>query len=285
MKVSQGPRLLVLMLSGMQDAYLPQRLMDKLMCFVNYTEMSRVTGVPFNYLLSRGQSIKVLSQLYRKANSEGYIIPNMKSEGSDEAYEGATVIEPKKGYYDVPIATLDFASLYPSIMMAHNLCYTTLLDKDTVERLQLVKDVDYVQTPNNDLFVTASRRKGLLPTILDDLLSARKRAKADLKKETDPFKKAVLDGRQLALKISANSVYGFTGATVGKLPCLAISSSVTAYGRQMIERTKQEVEAEYSIANGKAWDAEVIYGDTDSVMVKFGPTDLKTVMDMGQCKC
>jgi len=273
------------MLSGMQDAYLPQRLMDKLMCFVNYTEMSRVTGVPFNYLLSRGQSIKVLSQLYRKANSEGYIIPNMKSEGSDEAYEGATVIEPKKGYYDVPIATLDFASLYPSIMMAHNLCYTTLLDKDTVERLQLVKDVDYVQTPNNDLFVTASRRKGLLPTILDDLLSARKRAKADLKKETDPFKKAVLDGRQLALKISANSVYGFTGATVGKLPCLAISSSVTAYGRQMIERTKQEVEAEYSIANGKAWDAEVIYGDTDSVMVKFGPTDLKTVMDMGQCKC
>jgi DNA polymerase delta subunit 1 len=61
----------------------------------------------------------------------------------------------------------------------------------------------------------------------------------DLKNEKDPFKKAVLDGRQLALKISANSVYGFTGATVGKLPCLQISSSVTAFGRQMIELTKQ----------------------------------------------
>ncbi len=81
-------------------------------------------------------------------------------------------------------------------------------------------------------------RKGLLPTILEDLLSARKRAKADLKKETDPFKRAVLDGRQLALKISANSVYGFTGATIGKLPLLAISSSTTAYGREMIESTK-----------------------------------------------
>jgi len=69
--------------------------------------------------------------------------------GSDEQYEGATVIEPKKGYYDVPIATLDFSSLYPSIMMAHNLCYTTLLDKSTIERLGLVKDVDYIQTPNN----------------------------------------------------------------------------------------------------------------------------------------
>ena len=119
-----------------------------------------------------------------------------------------------------------------------------------------------------------------------------------MKKETDPFKKAVLDGRQLALKISANSVYGFTGATIGKLPCLPISSSVTSYGRQMIETTKvvriftcmplqndelyaQEVEAQYSLANGRSHDAEVIYGDTDSVMVKFGPTDLVTVMALG----
>jgi DNA polymerase delta subunit 1 len=89
------------------------------------------------------------------------------------------------------------------------------------------------------LFLISHKRKGLLPTILEDLLSARTRAKQDLKKETDPFKRAVLDGRQLALKISANSVYGFTGATIGKLPLLAISSSVTAFGRLMIERTKE----------------------------------------------
>ncbi|KAF8726461.1 hypothetical protein AX14_007849 [Amanita brunnescens Koide BX004] len=266
----------------LKDAYLPQRLLDKLMCFVNYIEMSRVTGVPFNYLLARGQSIKVLSQLYRRANEDGYLIPSMKGEGTDDQYEGATVIEPKKGYYDSPIATLDFSSLYPSIMMAHNLCYTSLLDKATIDRLGLVKDIDYIQTPNNDFFVKASRRKGLLPGILEDLISTRKRAKADLKKETDPFKRAVLDGRQLALKISANSVYGFTGATIGKLPCLAISSSVTAYGRQMIERTKQEVEAEFSIPNGRTHNAEVIYGDTDSVMVKFGPTDLEQVMILGK---
>ncbi|KAH0836609.1 hypothetical protein J3R83DRAFT_8309 [Lanmaoa asiatica] len=230
---------------------------------------------------SRRRPVKVLSQLFRRANDEGYIVPAVKGEGTDEQYEGATVIEPNKGYYDMPIATLDFSSLYPSIMMAHNLCYTTLLDKPTIDRLGLVKDVDYIQTPNNDFFVTKSKRKGLLPTVLEDLISARKRAKADLKKETDPFRRAVLDGRQLALKISANSVYGFTGATVGKLPCLAISSSVTAYGRQMIEKTKQEVEAEFSLSNGHSHNAEVIYGDTDSVMVKFGPSDLKTVMELG----
>jgi hypothetical protein len=56
--------------------------MDKLMCFINYTEMARVTGVPFNYLLARGQSIKVLSQLYRKANGENYLIPNLGGGGN-----------------------------------------------------------------------------------------------------------------------------------------------------------------------------------------------------------
>jgi DNA polymerase elongation subunit (family B) len=83
------------------------------------------------------------------------------------------------------------------------------------------------------------------------------------------------------VQISANSVYGFTGATVGKLPCLAISSSTTAFGRQMIELTKQEVENEYSVKNGYDHDAKVIYGDTDSVMVKFGCPDLATAMRMG----
>ncbi|EME47501.1 hypothetical protein DOTSEDRAFT_50888 [Dothistroma septosporum NZE10] len=266
----------------LKDAYLPQRLMDKLMCLVNYTEMARVTGVPFNFLLSKGQQIKFISQLFRKALEQQLVVPDLKSEGSDEQYEGATVIEPTRGYYDVPVATLDFASLYPSIIQAHNLCYTTLLNKNAVEKMQLKKDDDYIVTPNGDLFATTKVRKGLLSQILEELLGARKRAKKELAVETDPFKKAVLNGRQLALKISANSVYGLTGATVGKLPCLAIASSTTAYGRQMIEKTKEEVEGKYTVANGYSHDAQVIYGDTDSVMVKFGPNDLAKAMELGQ---
>ncbi|KIW21021.1 hypothetical protein PV08_01600 [Exophiala spinifera] len=266
----------------LKDAYLPQRLMDKLMCLVNYTEMARVTGVPFNFLLSRGQQVKFISQLFRKALEQQLVIPNLRNEASDEQYEGATVIEPIRGYYDVPVATLDFASLYPSIIQAHNLCYTTLLNKNTIEKLNLQKDEDYIQTPNGDMFCTAKVRKGLLTQILEELLGARKRAKKELAVETDPFKKAVLNGRQLALKISANSVYGLTGATVGKLPCLAIASSTTSYGRQMIEKTKKEVESKYTIANGYSHDAQVIYGDTDSVMVKFGEKDLARTMELGQ---
>ena len=200
----------------LKDAYLPLRLLEKLMCVINYMEMSRVTGVPLSYLQTRGQQIKVVSQLLRKAMEHNLVIPTYQGQQGDDNFEGATVIEPKRGYYNKPIATLDFSSLYPSIMMAHNLCYTTLLKAGSVNQHNL-NDADYIRTPSGNLFVKSNVRKGLLPEILESLLGARKKAKADLKKETDPFKKKVLDGRQLALKISANSVYGFTGAQVGNL--------------------------------------------------------------------
>ncbi len=103
----------------LKDAYLPQQLMTKLCILVNYIEMARVTGVPLNFLLTRGQQIKVFSMLLRKCRKVKLLIPNLTKHGSgadDAGYEGATVIDPKKAYYTVPIATLDFASLYPSIM-------------------------------------------------------------------------------------------------------------------------------------------------------------------------
>ena len=74
---------------------------------------------------------------------------------------------------------------------------------------------------------------------------------------TDPMEKAVQNGRQLALKVSANSVYGFTGATVGQLPCVPIASSVTAYGRNLLLETRSFVENKYTIENGYAYNAEV----------------------------
>jgi DNA polymerase delta subunit 1 len=85
--------------------------------------------------------------------SEDLLIPAMDIEGTDEQYEGATVIEPEKGFYQVPIATLDFTSLYPSIMMAHNLCYSTYLqDKNHANRYELVENEHYKRTPNNGIF-------------------------------------------------------------------------------------------------------------------------------------
>ena len=102
----------------LKDAQLPMLLLNKLAVIVNYIEMARVTGVPLGFLLTRGQQIKVFSMLLRKTRAERMLIPNLAKHGGgeDATYEGATVIEPKKAYYEVPIATLDFASLYPSIM-------------------------------------------------------------------------------------------------------------------------------------------------------------------------
>ncbi|KAL9158743.1 hypothetical protein ABFS82_08G088800 [Erythranthe guttata] len=266
----------------LKDAYLPQRLLDKLMFIYNYVEMARVTGVPLSFLLSRGQSIKVLSQLLRKAKQKSLILPNVKHPGSEQGtYEGATVLEPRAGFYEKPIATLDFASLYPSIMMAYNLCYCTLVSPEDVHKLNLPPEC-VNKTPSGETFVKSNLQKGILPEILEELLAARKRAKADLKDAKDPLEKAVLDGRQLALKISANSVYGFTGATVGQLPCLEISSSVTSYGRQMIEHTKKLVEDKFTVVGGYEHNAEVIYGDTDSVMVQFGVSTVDEAMNLGR---
>ena len=266
----------------MKDAYLPLKLAEKLMTIYNFAEMCRVTCTPLNFILTRGQQIKVSSQLHRKALEHNYLIPNIrikKVDEDEEGYEGAYVLDPVKGFHDIPIVTLDFASLYPSIMMAHNLCYSTLI-KSGDEKFMDVND--YFKSPTGDCFVREHVRKGILPIILEELISARKKAKEELKTAKTPELKAVLDGRQLALKISANSVYGFTGAQIGQLPCLQISSSVTAVGREMIEKTRDIILTKFKIENGYEYNSQVIYGDTDSVMIKFGVTQLEQAMKLGK---
>ena len=101
----------------------------------------------------------------------------------------------------------------------------------------------------------------MLPRICKNLLNARKKAKKEMTLTDDPVRKGLLNGKQLALKVSCNSVYGFTGAGRGMLPCLPIASSVTAIGQQMIKTTARVVQEQFN--------ASVIYGDTDSVMVNF----------------
>ncbi|DBA02210.1 TPA: hypothetical protein N0F65_007620 [Lagenidium giganteum] len=264
----------------LKDAYLPLRLLHKLSCLVNYIEMARVTGVPLDFLIERGQQIKVYSMLLRKCKDASLVVPTLpRSQGDDAGYEGATVIDPMKAYYTVPIATLDFASLYPSIMQAYNLCYSTLVAPSDVSKLQ---PSQINKSPSGDVFVNATTKKGILPMILEELLSARKQAKRDMNAATDPMEKAVQNGRQLALKVSANSVYGFTGANVGQLPCIPIASSVTAYGRQLLYQTREEVERIYTIANGYKANAQVVYGDTDSVMVKFGVDTVEEAMPLAE---
>eukprot|EP00919_Chromeraceae_sp_WS-2016_P024493 GHVR01057935.1.p1 GENE.GHVR01057935.1~~GHVR01057935.1.p1 ORF type:complete len:127 (-),score=6.04 GHVR01057935.1:717-1097(-) len=126
--------------------------------------MARVTGVPINFLLTRGQQIKVTSQLLRKAKQHKYIMPtNRVVGGSDEkGFDGAYVLDPIVGFYQEPITTLDFASLYPTIMIAHNLCYTTLIRNDQMKFYNLSEE-DVTRTTEGFIFVKNHRRKGILP--------------------------------------------------------------------------------------------------------------------------
>mmetsp|Transcript_31959 Transcript_31959/g.74851 ORF Transcript_31959/g.74851 Transcript_31959/m.74851 type:complete len:1064 (+) Transcript_31959:62-3253(+) len=264
----------------LQDAIATLQLLDRLCFTYNLFEMARVTGVPIDYLLTRGQMIKVTSQILRKARTEGFLMPARGATGDENTYEGGFVMEPRTNLYVDPVVVLDFASLYPSIMMAHNICYTTLLPEGGDRALKLEQEAiteapAFSGTGVPHKFVRRNLQPGLLPRILEELLAARKVAKKEMAAEKDPKKRSVLNGRQLALKISANSVYGFTGATQGNLPCLEIAASVTAYGREMITSTAKFIEE-------TCQETCVVYGDTDSVMLHFGPVTRAQAVERGK---
>jgi DNA polymerase delta subunit 1 len=248
-----------------KDTLLPHKLLKKLCTLLNLLEMAKATWVPLCFLVERGQQIKVFSQLTKKARELGYMVPTIKY-GSlpEEPYEGATVLEAQKGAYYTPITALDFEALYPSIMMAHNLCYSTLVMDE--RRYGNVPGVVYETFKIGDkVYKFAQGVPSLLPSILLELKQFRKKAKKDMAAATGSMKE-VYNGKQLAYKVSMNSVYGFTGAGKGILPCVPIASTTTCRGRGMIEETKNYVEANFP-------GAKVRYGDTDSVMVEFDVGD------------
>jgi len=250
-----------------QDTVLPHKLLDKLCQIQNQIEMAKACWVPLSFLSERGQQIKVFSQMAKKARELGFIIPTIRRPQNDSAdaedgYQGATVLEAQTGAYYGPITALDFASLYPSIMCAHNLCFSTLVMDPKYDNLEGVEYETYgphkfAQTGSDGKPVTS-----LLPVILMDLKAFRKKAKKLMAQHEGTPMEAIYNGQQLAYKVSMNSIYGFTGASKGMLPLVAIASTVTMRGRQMIEETKAYVEANFP-------GAKVRYGDTDSVMVEF----------------
>jgi DNA polymerase delta subunit 1 len=248
-----------------QDTVLPHKLMVKLCQIQNQIEMAKACWVPLAFLSERGQQIKVFSQMAYKARQLNFMIPTIRAPKfptADDGYQGATVLEAQTGAYYSPITALDFASLYPSIMCAHNLCYSTLVMNPKYDN---IPGVEYEQFGDFRFAQTGSDGKpvvSLLPTILTDLKAFRKKAKKLMAQAEGTPMEAVYNGQQLAYKISMNSIYGFTGASKGMLPLVAIASTVTMRGRQMIEETKNYVEENFP-------GAKVRYGDTDSVMVEF----------------
>ena len=292
-----------------QDCDLVLTLMAKLDTIVNARGMADVCKVPMQFVLMRGQGIKIFSAVVYYASQRNQIIEVQHAIGDDEAgYEGAVVISPKIGMYlDQPISVLDFNSLYPTNMIAYNISPDTLVSlqeldendkviqrmgKSFPEMQQLkaagyvLDEVEYDTKDEKGMVVgktvcTYVQPKpdqpmltGVLPKTLEILLAKRKEYKQMMEDpKYDEAQRSVYNGLQLAYKVVANSVYGQTGSRTSPIRKLCVAACTTAAGRKALYLAKQIVESEFG--------ADVIYGDTDSIFIKFPTKDLAKSIELG----
>jgi DNA polymerase elongation subunit (family B) len=295
-----------------QDSVLVVRLFNKLQTWIGLCEMAKTCNVPIFYLYTQGQQIKVYSQLYKYCMYNNFVVEKDGYVPKDnEHYVGATVFEPIAGVYD-RVLPFDFASLYPTTIIAYNIDYSTLVidpkipDSDChvmewEDHVGCEHDKSVRKTKPNHimcdkrLFRFLKEPKGVMPTVLQNLLDARAHTRKQIKviskilenKEIDEKECnliielvpdvgnkinndrfgelktiiEVLDKRQLAYKVSANSMYGAMGVTRGYLPFMPGAMCTTAMGRKNIKIVAQTIPEKFG--------GKLIYGDTDSNYIVF----------------
>lgn len=291
-----------------QDCDLVATLMGKLDTLVNARGMADVCKVPMQFVLTRGQGIKIFSAVVYYASQRDQIIRTQESiPGDGIAYEGAIVLPPKIGMYlDQPVSVLDFNSLYPTNMIAYNLSPDTIvytkeytsegfLVRPTKEEMVKIKEwvtgleekgyvleeIDYdnketggktvcvfVQPNDNPMTV------GVLPKTLEIMLKKRKEFKQKMEDlQYDEAQRSVFNGAQLAYKVVANSIYGQAGARTSPIRNMFVAACTTAAGRRALQFARTVAEGEFG--------GDVVYGDTDSIFVKFPTKDVAESIRMG----
>ena len=248
------------------DSQLVYELDQRDNIIITLMEMAQVCGCsPLD--VRGGQGKRTMELLHRACRPLGVHIPNR--EGTREKFQGAVVLHPKRGVYTDPVICIDFASLYPTVMISENMCYSTLVTRAQIEKhgwkegeeVRTIRDYEkengylkMVFNPDNVAFLTPKIREGILPTILKHLLGARKRVKKEMKSCYGTQRWKRLNAKQLAYKVCCNSVYGFTAGYM--LQDKRISAAVTQHARGLTLQTEDKIKRDY---NGRA---EVIYGDS-----------------------
>ncbi|KAG0046869.1 DNA-directed DNA polymerase alpha catalytic subunit pol1 [Gryganskiella cystojenkinii] len=169
-------------------------------------------------------------------------------------YAGGLVLEPKKGFYDQFVLLLDFNSLYPSIIQEYNICFTTV-------KLDNTKEDTLPEYPEEGL------PKGILPRLLENLVSRRREVKRLMKNATGATYEEY-NIRQQGLKLTANSMYGCLGAAYSRFYAKQLAMLITSRGREILQNT-----VDLATQNG----LDVIYGDTDSIMINTNTTKIEEV--------
>jgi DNA polymerase elongation subunit (family B) len=303
-----------------QDCNLVHYLFNKSDILTGYIEMAKICSVPINFLVMRGQGIKLTSYIAKKCREKRTLMPVIEKGGLDEGYEGAIVLDPKCDLYlDNPVACVDYASLYPSSMISENLSHDSkvwtveydlagnLIEEwgEKNEHGEYIYDnlpgCEYVEI-SYDTYryfrkhpkaaaekikcgykicrfaqpTQTGENEGIMPSILKELLKARKDTRKLIPQQTDEFMKNVLDQRQLGYKVTANSLYGQCGAKTSTFYEKDIAACTTATGRKLLTYAKRVIEECYGnkICQTNKYGpvltkAEYIYGDTDSVFFTF----------------
>ncbi|KAK0182998.1 hypothetical protein PV327_001077 [Microctonus hyperodae] len=260
------------------------RILEQLDIIGRTSEYARLFGIQFYEVFSRGSQFRVESIMLRLAKPLNFVAvsPSAQQRASMRAMEALPLImEPESMFYSNPIVVLDFQSLYPSIIIAHNYCFSTCLGRvehigqpdpfefgATVLRipkhtaLRLKGKTNY--SPCGVAFVKQQVRRGILPRMLTEILNTRLMVKKAMKDHSheDKLLQRVLHSRQKGLKDLANVTYGYTAANfTGRMPCMEVGDSVISKAKETLERAIKLVEST------PKWGARVIYGDTDSLFI------------------
>ncbi|KAG8744421.1 DNA polymerase zeta [Ceratobasidium sp. 414] len=256
-------------------------VLDQTEVILRTAESARIIGVDFMSVLTRGSQFKVESIMFKIAKQENFILisPSKEQVGSQNACECIPlVLEPESAFY-MPLVVLDFQSLYPSIMIAYNYCYSTFLGRAALFQgrnkfgvteldlppglLETIGEENIHIAANGMAYAKRNVREGLLGRMLTELLDTRIMVKQAMKSaKGDRGLHKILNARQLSLKFICNVTYGYTSANFsGRMPAAEIADSIVQSGRETLEKAIATIE------QTPKWGARVVYGDTDSLFV------------------
>ncbi|XP_038613326.1 DNA polymerase alpha catalytic subunit [Tachyglossus aculeatus] len=284
---SDSPHLLYLLENTWKDAKFILQIMCELNVLPLALQITNIAGNVMSRTMMGGRSERNEFLLLHAFYENNYIVPDKQTfrkpqqrlgEEEDDvegdpskpkkgrkkaAYAGGLVLDPKVGFYDKFILLLDFNSLYPSIIQEFNICFTT------VQRVA-AEDGDQEEVPE---LPDPDLELGILPREIRKLVERRRHVKQLMKQQDlNPDLLLQYDIRQKALKLTANSMYGCLGFSYSRFYAKPLAALVTYKGREILMHTKEMVQK---------MNLEVIYGDTDSIMINTNSTNLEEVFKLG----
>lgn len=218
-------------------------------------EMAEISGYLLNRCLSNCRAERIEYTLLHELYARDYLFPpNTPKQGAK--YTGGLVLEPSQGFYEDIVLLLDFNSLYPSIIQEFNVCFSTIGSSDFY--LSENGNQDILSNPDLLSSVADNVDDSFLPKILRSLVRRRRAVKEMIKGCRNPEEREILDTRQKALKLTANSIYGCLGSPVSRFCNYEMAAFITAKGRELLNETRIAAED---------MGMRVVYGDTDSIMI------------------